>query len=267
MLIIGSKFPFRFPFPGVIFALDRLEKEAVHHAIENGGDAPSWLGALAKAKKVVTPDSLRLDHESGMTLIGRPDDVFEMPNGSLGLVDYKTAAFKGEEDPLFHKYAVQLGAYRLLLEEEFEKDVSNSGLVYFEADAGKETDSGLQVDFSAHWLSVRTDLDQVNALLEEAYSIAMMEGPPEAGEKCVDCQRNTRVYELLQEVAQPVADSATLRFFSLKDRTRIEATVRHRKSRLDSVLAELSVALAGIRSERDLLSVITLWDFADEDDL
>jgi hypothetical protein len=138
MLLIGSKFPYRFGFPGVMFSLDKLEKNIVEAAIEHNGAAPDWMGDLASAEPVFSNKPLLCEHESGMTVTGIPDAVFLMPDNSLGLIDYKTARFRGPDDPLLIKYVVQLGVYTYLLEKTHEKKVSKAGLLYFQAEAGAE---------------------------------------------------------------------------------------------------------------------------------
>ncbi len=44
----------------------------------------------------------------GLTLVGMPDEVFDKKDGTLCLVDYKTAKFKGADDPFMPIYGTQL---------------------------------------------------------------------------------------------------------------------------------------------------------------
>jgi hypothetical protein len=272
MLIIGNKFPYRFPFPGVMFALDRLQKGVVKAALELNGAAPEWLGDLAAAESMLNDKLLRVEHESGMTLTGIPDVVFQMPGGKLGLADFKSAAFRGEDDPLFAKYVVQLGVYEMLLEKTHNKKVSNSGLVYFQAESKAEgadllrqlTDTGVTVEFSAHWLPVKTDRDQVNELLDEAYILATTDEPPKPGPGCPHCPKLKALNELISGVTQPFADASSLKYLTTSEQEKLRYRMNCRKYSLKTVLKDTLDVLEDAR-KKDPWSVIGLWDFTDDD--
>jgi hypothetical protein len=46
-----------------------------------------------------------------ITMVGMPDAVFSDAKGNLVLIDYKTAGFKGLEDPFMPTYETQLLGY------------------------------------------------------------------------------------------------------------------------------------------------------------
>jgi hypothetical protein len=271
MLIIGSYFPYRFPFPGVMFSLDRLEKKIIQAALKYRGAAPSWLGPLASAESICECKSLKLEHDSGMTLTGRPDEVFYMTDGTLGLVDYKSARFRDSDDPLFPKYAVQLGAYTVLLEEKHKLTVSEAGLLYFQAEADAEgedllddlTDAGLKVEFSAHWLPVEIDREQVSELLNEAHNLATTNAPPQSADGCKDCERLTRISNLLEGIIEPLADTKELAFIPQRDRLKLAARNGWRRHQLETVIRDVQELLDEARNDSPT-SVIGLWDVSDD---
>jgi hypothetical protein len=254
-----------------MFAMDTWEKTIVQAALEHNGCAPGWLGDLSTAVSVLPPQSLCFEHESGMTITGRTDDVFELPDETLGLVDYKTAAFRGEDDPLFIKYAVQLGLYAILLEEKFSKKVSKTGLVYFQAETKAEgadalthlTDSGISVDFSAHWLPVKVNRKQVSQLLTEAYELATTNEPPEAGAGCKECAKLLRITELLEGIKEPLTDVVHVPGMSRQDLMRLQSRTDSRRSRMTDNIEKMQTALQEVRRDAPW-SVIGQWDFTDD---
>ena len=105
--------------PGILFNMDRFEKILVPAHFAAKHSAPKWLTSLGCTGPVSFPRKMTEElPELGLTLVGMPDEVFSKKDGTLCLVDYKTAKFKGADDPFMPIYETQLWGYARLLEHE-----------------------------------------------------------------------------------------------------------------------------------------------------
>ncbi len=107
-------------FPGVFTTIDRFLKNTVHKALDDTGRLPPWfpdIGRVASYERDLSYKRFRVWHEElGIDLAGSPDDVFRMEDGSLHIVDYKTAKLTEGQKAYLPLYEVQLNAYAYLEE-------------------------------------------------------------------------------------------------------------------------------------------------------
>jgi len=184
--------------PAIMFNMDKFEKLLVEDHFAAKGTAPDWLKELELAKPVDFPAKMTEDiPEYGLTLVGMPDAVFEMEDGNICVVDYKTAGYKGDDDPFMGSYQAQLWGYARLLQHHDIGRVRKAALVYFENDlADFEDDSddlftkdGLFVPFSVKIHEVDIDLRALDKLMKDFRAYADMAAPPRSREACKTCPR------------------------------------------------------------------------------
>ena len=205
---VGFRLPWQI-FPGIFSSLDCYQKNVVHayHGVE--GRFPPWLSGFGPLREVIpVPHHTRFqwyDYDSDILLTGVPDEMVRTADGSVVVLDYKTAKFTGTQDSLLPMYRCQLNAYGIIAEHLGFGDVSALGLVYFEpiTDLGPPeivalTDpEGCRMGFRATPLPIDLDPGMVPPLLRRAREIADLGFPPEGRMGCRDCQLTNRVVGLL----------------------------------------------------------------------
>jgi hypothetical protein len=195
---LGFRHPFDMPMPGIMFNLDRFEKLLVEAQFKATGVGPKWLASLRCTGPVNFPAKMTEDLPSlGLTLVGMPDAVFSKKDGSLCLVDYKSAKFKGSDDPFMPIYETQLWGYARLLEASGVGKVTSAALVYFsntlkdyeEKPLDLLTDEGISVPFEVKIHEVKLDIKAIDPLLKQFRRFADTEAPPEGVSGCKTCKR------------------------------------------------------------------------------
>lgn len=209
---IGRKAPQGLPyqiFPGIFSSIDSFSKKVVHGWFDQHGMPPAWLADLGPVTGYIDPPShhvFRTVHpETTILLTGAPDAVLTRPDGSLLIVDYKTARFTPHQDRLMPMYQVQLNAYAFIAEAIGMGDVSGLALLYTEpvtddaAAVSPETErgDGFAMGFSAQVHPIRLEPWRLEPLLVRARGLLEMDRPPAGREGCKDCQRLDGVVGLL----------------------------------------------------------------------
>ncbi len=204
-IALGFRYPFDMPMPGIMHNLDKFEKLLVEAYFNKHGKAPKWLSQLGCTGPVDFPEKMTEDISNlGITLVGMPDGVFKKKDGSLCVVDYKTAKHKGEDDPFLPAYQTQLQGYARLLEHYEIGQVTSAALVYFQNDlssyAAKPldllTDTGITVPFTVEIHNIELDPKAIDELLKKFRKFADLPAPPEGSEKCKTCQRLDRLFQV-----------------------------------------------------------------------
>ena len=198
------KLPFDRPMPGILFNLDIFEKNLVeaHYAAE--GKLPKWLAQLKAVRPVEFPRKMLQEFpDLNITMVGMPDAVFSTSTGSLVLVDYKTARYKGPDDPFMPAYETQLLGYSSLLKANGIGTVEKAALVYFHNLAKENnedpmklfTEEGMTIPFEVKIHEVEIDMTTLDPLLNQIREVADLPHPPEGLIKCKDCGRLTQLLE------------------------------------------------------------------------
>jgi hypothetical protein len=193
--------PYQMPFPKVFNAIDASTKNAIRGHLDRHGRLPAWFPWLGPVTAYVPPDRLHWsvfwirDPHTGIVLVGSPDDVFWMADGSYHIVDYKTTKPATQEE-LFPAYEIQLNAYAYIAQRLGLAPVSGLSLVYLEPRRMLSTRTGSHAAlvFRATHRSVRCDPDGiVPPLVQQASAILSCPAPPSGNSECEDCRRLTRL--------------------------------------------------------------------------
>ena len=181
-------------FPGIFSSIDAYTKKVVHHVFDMTGKPPAWIPEISEAnnylKAMHWSKFLRKDEDTGITVSGMVDDLFECEDLSRIIVDYKTAKFTKNQDKLLPMYDAQLNFYAWI-EEGFGNTVrAELPLIYCEpiTDPGEKSadNSGFYMPFSAKAMIIQKDVQVVRDLLDRAADI-VFGSIPAVNESCKDC--------------------------------------------------------------------------------
>jgi hypothetical protein len=91
-------------FGGAIFKnMEQAQMAIVGELLEKGGELPKefapFRDLVSRADYPRHWSKFKHKLDSGVLLYGEPDDIFEVSDGSIAVVDHKTAQPKGAEDP------------------------------------------------------------------------------------------------------------------------------------------------------------------------
>jgi len=182
-------------FPGIFSSIDSYTKNVIHAHFDQTGAAPAWLPELKDATKYLKAPHWskfqRTDPETGITLSGAVDDLFECIHGTHIIVDYKTAKYTDTQDKLFPMYEAQLNGYGWIHEGFGNRVRDEFPLIYCEpitanVEGHRFETAGFNMGFSVKSVAVHKAAGMVEELLKKAHSI--LSGPlPEVTDNCKDC--------------------------------------------------------------------------------
>jgi hypothetical protein len=209
-----SKLPFQIPFPGIFSSIDGYTKTLIHSHFDQNKALPTWFPQIGDVSGYFPSDNLhwsRFKYEDPTTNIllrGTPDDVFQLRDGSVHIVDYKTGKATETQDQLFPLYEVQLNVYAFIGEKLDQFRAKSLSLLYFEpktafpGNAIPElvSDDGFQLRFGPVHKDVSCQADKlVPQLLRKARSIYDGASAPRGADNCRDCE----LLETLIRTARP----------------------------------------------------------------
>ncbi|MBE0415740.1 MAG: PD-(D/E)XK nuclease family protein [Dehalococcoidia bacterium] len=196
-----EKLPFQIAMPGIFSSIDSYVKKVVHRYYEKEGKLPEWfpyVGEVVKLEKTPSYHQFMItDPQTGVTLRGTPDDLFQLQDSSYHIVDYKTARLTTKQDELFPGYEVQLNAYAYIGNRTCFSPVSALTLVYLDPDTDfnsspdllSRSEDQLMLGFTPKTKSVEVKPQSfIEELLNRASEINELEVPPPHISGCEDCQ-------------------------------------------------------------------------------
>lgn len=206
-------------FPRIFTDIDYYTKRVVHAYFDETKKAPGWLKDLGDLVDYVKPPHssvFRMPLGENILLKGEADGIFKFRNGTLVIVDYKTAFYRGVDDPLYPIYKVQLNAYAMLAQHHGIGKVSSLALIYAQPCTGEESakrkdnrrDDGFALGFRTQILPIPIDEKQVLSLADEALRIYEQPACPAGKEGCRDCQQVQELINTQKRVFSSVASYA-----------------------------------------------------------
>lgn len=206
----AEKLPFQIPMPGIFSSIDSYVKNVVRRYYDKEKKLPRWFPHVGEIANIAEVPSYKeyyfTEPQSGVTLRGTPDEVFQLKDGSFHIVDYKTSRFTATQGGLFPMYEVQLNAYAVIEEQCGLKPITDLALVYMEpvtdgdaaADDANRRNDGFAMGFTANIHKVTLNLGIIPPLLMKTREIYAMDSAPSGHTGCHDCQ----LLEELLEVAE-----------------------------------------------------------------
>lgn len=145
------------------------------------------------------------DKATGFVISGAVDDIWEKPDGSLIVVDYKATAKEGRidslEDSSWEKsYRRQMGVYQWLLRKN-DFMVDNTGFFVY-ANAQKEGQDGFydKLHFETTIVPCVGETDWLDDILPEIKHCLMSDSLPSSSQSCEYCQYREAAGKKLQAV-------------------------------------------------------------------
>lgn len=205
--------PFSF-FGGAIFKnVEQAEMAIVGELLEKDGKLPKEFAPFCEVVgRVEYPrhhTKYKYVLDSGMELYGEPDDIFELADGSIAVIDHKTAQAKGDGDPLLPVYEIQVIGYGLIAEFGLKLGkVSKGGLFYWSTNhetVMSEPDKfyrnqKLWMPFSPKPHLIDIDYERLDAPLDQAVELWEAKTPPARSAKCQDCRKFDTLLAIEAEV-------------------------------------------------------------------
>lgn len=184
--------PYQMPFPGIFSIIDASTKQTVHRFFKRHHRLPRWYPKIGHVVSYLNNLSWEVRDDTGITLRGRPDDVFRLRDGSYHIVDYKTAKLTPLQDDLFPKWEIQLNCYAYMAARIGYSPISGLSLIYMEptdiASAGAAVHTALR--FVAKRLPVRLQPRRlIPPLLRRAYKTLSRPRPPQGTTGCEECAK------------------------------------------------------------------------------
>ena len=204
-------FPFQI-FPGIFSSIDAYTKRVVHGWMDRNEGAPFELDALGKVTSYIDPP-----HHSrfmmeipkyDILLTGAPDGMLTFADGSIAIIDYKTAKFTPTQDDLMPMYVVQLNGYAAIAEHLDYGRVSKLALMYAEPVTDRQTaaqpkihtNDGFVMPFWVSIHPVELDLGMLEPLYRRAREIYDMPEVPDGREGCKDCKKLDKLMLLTRKL-------------------------------------------------------------------
>ena len=195
----ADKLPFQI-FPGIFASFDIFQKRvtSLHH--QKYGTAPKWLNAFGDlGEPLPIPHHSvfqTLDTATNILLTGVPDELFSRKDGTLVILDNKTAKFTENQDTLLPMYKTQLNGYGFIAERLGMGKISGLGLVYYEPQTvltaenfdAVLADDGFSMKFQAKLLPLELRLDSIPPLLQKVRAIFDLPTAPAGRTGCKDCR-------------------------------------------------------------------------------
>jgi hypothetical protein len=195
----GNKLPFQI-FPGIFSSIDAYTKRVVHGWIDELG-APAWLDGIGSITGYIDPPSYHTFQmtieEYDILLTGAADGILKLADGTIAVIDYKTAKYTANQDALLPMYEAQLNGYALIAEHLGMGTVSKLALMYAEpvtdedtarTDAIRLSDGfNMQLAVSIHGVPLETE--RLTPLFQQARRIHNFSEAPERRQGCKDCEK------------------------------------------------------------------------------
>jgi len=203
---IKDKHPFSSPMAGILSIADKYVKDVVKWHLQKLNQLPTWiLNQLQtfyphldfKNIRLIRPTSWRVSLFDGACLLsGQADEIIEFSDGSLFIIDYKTAALTDYQTKLRPLYEAQLNAYAYLANKKLGKPVLGLALVYLDPeykDLNDEvmlhrTKEQFLFGFNPTVVPVKLmDNEWVEGLCQTLFEILSLATPPEGKLNCEGC--------------------------------------------------------------------------------
>ncbi len=197
--------------PGIMYACDHIQKKLLRAFIDEDGCLPDELAPYNDVEDRIDFGTWRnfgYLHPAGIFLRGEPDEIGVRKDGTLVVLDNKTAEYKGSDDPWMPQYETQICGYGWIAEQLYDKKVSGTALIYWTiqkeaiaADPKKHYKKGsLHLEFAAKVHAVDFDFAILVPLIGEYRKIILSAVPPQGREKCKDCAALEQLFEVNAEL-------------------------------------------------------------------
>ena len=178
------------PFPSLPIKMDSIIKHYFDKYRVLGELPPMIQGMVRGRLPENMPKTLKHDEGNGILLWGRPDEYFELEDGSIIPFDHKT---KSKEPSDVHSaYQLQMDVYSYLLKAMDYKTTDKAYLAFYYPD---ECDLHEGMPFHCTILEVETSPSHAKELVNMAYNV-LNGSIPEPSENCGYCKWITETHDI-----------------------------------------------------------------------
>lgn len=270
-VLTSVRFQPPFKFSGALFGdAERAQQAVIGYLLGRYRSLPKPFSPFCDIEsRIEYPKSwlkYRCVHDRGIEVWGIPDEIFMLEDGSLCVIDLKSAHFKGDDDPFHPQYATQVTGYAYIAEALGLGAVSKAGLWYWDiqgdaikSDPADYYEGGtLFLPMLVRPLEVKLDYTIFDPLITEYLKVVNSTDIPEGRAGCDDCKKLDLLYALEKE--QEVQDRILLR--ENDDRPQIRKEIKNRIWDRDKYLRDL---LLDYRQRGDLVfsndGMVAAWEF------
>lgn len=188
-------------FPTIFSSIDSFTKNAITAYFDTYKRLPDWLSDLGEIHSSIKPPGwrkfYRVDEETGISVRGEADAIFEMDDGAHLIADYKTSKYNPERTYALEAYEVQLNAYAWIAESAGFSPVNKLVLIFMEPNSSREfaensdsfSSQGLNLGFVAKIVPVKRHPENlIPPLLEKVRLVSEMKMPPAPRGRCRECR-------------------------------------------------------------------------------
>ena len=170
------------PMSSIPIKMDSIIKHYFNRYREQGILPPIIVGQIEGKLALDMPKTLKLEMEDGITLWGRPDDYFELSDGSIVAFDHKTKSKEPED--VHRSYQLQLDFYSFLLKNLDYKTTDIGFLAYYYPD---ECDLHDGMPFNCTIVEIKTYPSKIKDLVKKALNV-LNKDIPKVGKNCLYCK-------------------------------------------------------------------------------
>jgi len=170
------------PMASIVIKMDSIIKHYFNKYRELRELPPILIGKINGRLPGNMPKTLKHDEGNGIVLMGRPDEYFELEDGSIVAFDHKTKS--KAPDGTHPAYQLQLDIYSYLLKVNGYKTTNKAFLAYYHPD-----DCDIHNGMCMHCtvIEVKTNPSRVNGIVKKAQTV--LNGKiPECSDKCEFCK-------------------------------------------------------------------------------
>lgn len=259
-------------FGGAIFKnLEKTQIAVIDSLLQKNGKLPKEFDPFCDVDgRVEFPrnwQTFQYELPDGTQLYGEPDDMFSLSDGTIAVIDHKSAKPKDGNDPFLPCYETQVIGYSLIAEKGLKLGtVSKGGLFYWAADddsvvrdPGKHfRGAQLWVPFTPNVVPIEIDYDKLNAPLKEARLLWNSSTPPDGRKGCIDCKRREALLAIQEQIDVSSREKDTRSLWGAGDKAWVMSFINQREfdraSRRRSALMELC------NIEDDAVEFVESWE-------
>lgn len=274
--LLKVRFQPPFKFAGNLFRdAENCEKAILGYFLDKDGRLPKPFAPVCDcAARIEYPrhwSKFLYTHKSGVDLYGVPDEILEREDGTLCVIDHKTAHFR-EDDPFHEQYETQVIGYGNIAEKGLGLGkVTLGALLYWDAQvkdveddpAGHYNKGTVWMPLAVKPLEVKIDYRVLDPAIDELKAVVKAKNPPEGRVGCKDCKKLDLLLAIEQQMRQQ--DRALVRENECRDHIRRELKQRtfERDDYLRGLLKEFEAKGEEIFSADGM---VASWEFPDLDD-
>jgi len=266
------KRPFNMPMPGIMFFLDKHQKQLAQVSMNEQSKLPKFFGRFQSATGILPIEWVEfLDSDTGILVRGKPDLVLTMKNNKTVVIDNKTAIHHGDEDVFFPRYQVQTNAYgAALMYGDPPRDIDALALLHYEFSPLTDEDVLDEVGDEEVWVKFCPKLVEVEfdpkkyvfPYLAKLRKFVGMSKIPDGREGCKDCEL---LDQLMSFIAKDRIPDGPVHFFDERQRDRYLAALRYRQLvGADTFVVDKNNKLLPLIPQEPL-GVFALWDYSDSE--